>query len=237
MEGHSHALSGACTGLAAGILLHYSLPWDAALSGYTAGMALISDLDSCGSSGARCLGLLSGAVSHVVRRLSGGHRHATHSLLGIGVFTGLAWAACHYRHDLGGKIGLALLLAIAVSSGLEALSRKLRSGHVADLIACAVAGAVIWKGYGLALIPLATLIGTTTHLAGDSCTDSGVMWAYPASKYRFHFLPEPLAFSTGSRPETMFVAPLLLVALIVLGVWAADPSAVLYGWHHAVAAL
>ena len=237
MEGHSHALSGACTGLAAGILLHYSLPYDVALSGYTAGMALIPDLDSCGSSGARCLGLLSGAVSHVLRRLSGGHRHATHSLLGIGVFTGLAWAACHYRHDLGGKIGLALLLAIAVSSGLEALSRRLRNGHVADLIACAVAGAVIWKGYGLALIPLATLIGCCTHIAGDMLTDSGCNLAWPLSRRRFHLLPEPLAFTTGTRPETLIVAPLLLTTLVVLGAWAADPSAVLYGWHHAVAAL
>src|SRR5919201_116563 len=114
MLGHSHALSGAVTGLASGIALHYSVPQAAALGGLTAGMALLPDLDKCGSSPARSLGFLSEIVAWIAGRLSGGHRHATHSVLGVAAFTALAWVSCHYRADVAGKAGLALLLTLSV---------------------------------------------------------------------------------------------------------------------------
>ena len=76
MLGHSHALSGAVTGAATGIFLHLSEPRTIALAGFTAGMALLPDLDKCGSSPARCLGFLSEAVAKVIAKVSGGHRHA-----------------------------------------------------------------------------------------------------------------------------------------------------------------
>jgi len=66
MLGHSHALSGAVTGAATGIFLHMSEPRTVALAGFTAGMALLPDLDKCGSSPARCLGFLSEAVAKVI---------------------------------------------------------------------------------------------------------------------------------------------------------------------------
>jgi membrane-bound metal-dependent hydrolase YbcI (DUF457 family) len=232
MMGHSHSLLGACTGLAAGILLHRSLPVDAALSGYTAGMALIPDLDSCSGSAAHCLGFISGAVAHVIRRISGGHRHASHSAVGIAIFTALAWLACRYRHDWGGIIGLGLLLTIAVSSGLEALSRKLKTGHVADLIAAGVAVAVVWRGYGLALIPLATLLGCICHVAADAMTDKGVPLLWPVSSYHFKLWPEPLAFSTGTRPELLIIDPLAVLAFIALASWAVMPGFDMAAWAH-----
>jgi membrane-bound metal-dependent hydrolase YbcI (DUF457 family) len=228
MQGHSHALSGAVTGLAAGIVLHKSLPADVALSGFTAGMALLPDLDSCHASSARCLGFLSYAVAWVVRLVSGGHRHATHSLLGIGVFTGLAWLAGHYRADVAGKAGLALLITIAVSGAIEAL--HLTDSHLSDVIAVAVAAAVVWHGYGLALIPLATALGCGTHIAGDMLTDSGCPLAWPLSLYRVH-IPEPFAFTTGSRRETWGVVPVLSAALAFLAAWAADPRLVEAAWN------
>ncbi|HEY5362121.1 MAG TPA: metal-dependent hydrolase, partial [Streptosporangiaceae bacterium] len=103
MLGHSHALSGGVTGIATGIFLHMSIPQTTALAGLTAGMALLPDLDKCGSSPARSLGLVSEAVAWTIGRISGGHRHATHSFLGIALFTGLAWISCHFRSDWGGK--------------------------------------------------------------------------------------------------------------------------------------
>jgi membrane-bound metal-dependent hydrolase YbcI (DUF457 family) len=232
MLGHSHALSGAVTGTAVAIALHYPVPRAAALAGLTAGMALLPDLDKCGSGPARCLGFLSEAVAWVIARVSGGHRHATHSVLGIAIFTGLAWVSAHYRDTIPGKAGLALLMTIAVAGGLEAL--HLIRGHLADVIGIAVAAWEVWYGYGLALIPLAVLIGTTTHIAGDMLTDSGCMLAYPASRQRFHLLPEPLAFTTGTRPELLFVDPLLIAALVVLGGWALDPAFVNAHLHHLV---
>src|ERR1700749_1092108 len=102
MLGHSPALSGAGAGLGTGIALHLPVPQTGALAGFTAGMALLPDLDKCGSSPARCLGFLSEAVGWPVGKLSGGHRHATHSFVGIAAFPGLAGAPCHFRADWAG---------------------------------------------------------------------------------------------------------------------------------------
>ena len=202
------------TGLAAGLILHKSLPADVALAGFTAGMALLPDLDSIGACASRSLGFISESVAWVIRLISGGHRHASHSFLGIAVFTGLAWAACLFRHDLAGQIGLGLLLVIAVAGALEAL--HLARSHVADLAGVAVAGAVVWHGYGLALIPLAVLLGTATHVAGDALTCSGVPLLWPVSEYRFRWWPSPLAFTTGTKPELWLVDPALMVLLGLL---------------------
>ena len=229
MLGHSHALSGAVAGLGAGILLHLPDQRLAALAGFTAGMALLPDLDKCGSSPARCLGFLSESFAWLVGKLAGGHRHATHSVLGIAAFTGLAWVSCHYRADWEGKAGLALLMTLSVAGGLEAL--HLVRGHAADLIGIAVAAAEVRYGYGLTLIPLAVLIGCTTHVVGDMLTESGCMLAFPLSQHRFHLLPGPLAFTTGTSPEILFVDPLLTGALLVLGGWVIDPAFVMTHWH------
>jgi membrane-bound metal-dependent hydrolase YbcI (DUF457 family) len=229
MLGHSHALSGAVTGVGAGIFLHLPLTQTGALAGFTAGMALLPDLDKCGSSPARCLGFLSEAVAWVIGKLSGGHRHATHSFLGIALFTGLAWVSCHYRGDWAGKAGLALLMTLSVSAGLEAL--RIVRGHLADLIGIAVASWEVWFGYGLRLIPLAVFLGCSTHIIGDMLTDSGCMLTFPLSRQRYHLLPEPLAFTTGTGPELLIVDPVLTAALLVLALWAADPAFVAAHWH------
>jgi membrane-bound metal-dependent hydrolase YbcI (DUF457 family) len=229
MLGHSHALSGAVTGLGAGLFLHLPVPQTGALAGLTAGMALLPDLDQCGSSPARSLGFLSEAVAWIVGRLTGGHRHATHSFAGIAAFTALAWVSCHYRGDWGGKAGLALLMTLSVSAGLEAL--RLVRGHTADLMGIGVASWEVWYGYGLRLIPLAVFLGCATHILGDLLTDSGCMLTFPLSKQRYHLLPEPLAFTTGTSPELLIVDPLLMAALLGLASWAADPGFVTAQWH------
>ena len=229
MLGHSHALSGAVTGLATGLFLQMSFPQTVALAGFTAGMALLPDLDKCGSSPARCLGFLSELVAWIIGRLSGGHRHFTHSILGIAGFTALAWYSCQYRHDWVGKAGLALLMTLTVSAGLEAL--RIARGHAADLIGIAIASGAVWYGYGLRLIPIAVFVGCGTHIAGDMLTDSGCMLLYPLSKQRYHLLPEPLAFTTGTRPELLLVDPLLTAALVVLTGWAVDPAFVAAHWR------
>jgi len=229
MLGHSHALSGAVTGMATGILLHLPVSQVAALAGFTAGMALLPDLDKCGSSPARCLGWLSEAIAWAAGRISGGHRHATHSVLGVAVFTGLAWACCQFRHDWAGKAGLALLMTVSAAAALEAL--HIARGHAADLIAIGIAAGAVWFGYGLRLIPLAVLIGCSTHIAGDMLTDSGCMLGFPVSRRRFHLLPEPLAFTTGTRPELLIVDPILSGTLVILAALAADPAFVTAQWH------
>jgi len=229
MLGHSHNLTGGVAGLAAGIYMHLPVPQTAALAGFTAGMALLPDLDKCGSSPARSLGFVSEAVAWCFGKAGGGHRHATHSVLGIAGFTGLAILACHFRHDDAGRAGLALLITLTVSAGLEALHvarhlpvpRFLGRGHVEDVAGIAVAAVVVFQGYGLALIPLAVALGCATHIVGDALTDSGVPLLWPLSSYRFTVWPEPFAFTTGTRPETLIIDPLLTVALVILAAFAA----------------
>ena len=229
MLGHSHALSGAVAGIAVGVLLHMPASRVAALAGFTAGMALLPDLDKCGSSPARCLGFLSEAIAWIAGRLSGGHRHATHSVLGVVVFTALAWVSAHFRADWAGKAGLALLMTLSAAAALEAL--HIARGHVADVIGIGVASVEVWSGYGLSLIPFAVLVGCCTHIAGDMLTDSGCMLGYPVLRHRFHLLPEPLAFTTGTSPELLIVDPVLTGALLVLAGWVIDPAFVAAQWH------
>ena len=120
-------------------------------------------------------------------------------------------------------------MTLSVSAALEAL--HIARGHVADLIGIAVAAAEVRFGYGLTLIPLATAIGCGAHVLGDMLTDSGCMLAFPLSRHRFHLLPEPLAFTTGTSPEILLVDPVLTGALLVLGGWAIDPGFVTAHWH------
>jgi hypothetical protein len=47
-------------------------------------------------------------------------------------------------------------------------------------------------------------------------TNEGIPIAWPLSRQHVRLLPEPLAFTTGTRPERWVVAPLLLVALVWL---------------------
>lgn len=227
MEGYSHSLSGATVGLAASVFLRLPPVAAAELTGFTTGMALLPDLDCVSSCAARSLGFLSYATAFVIRFIARGHRHASHTAIGIAGFTLLAIAACHYRHDDAGRAGLALLVALTVAGAAEAL--HLVRGHAGDVVGIAAAAAVVFYGQGLAWIPLAVALGCATHVAGDSLTESGCMWAWPLSSHRFHLLPGRLAFTTGTRPETLVVDPLLGLAFVVLAARgitvAVDPAA------------
>ena len=120
-------------------------------------------------------------------------------------------------------------MTLSVSAALEAL--HVAYAHVADVIGIGVAVGELVYGYGLRLIPLAVALGCATHIAGDMLTDSGCMLGYPYSRYRFHLLPEPLAFPTGPSPELLIVDPLLTFAILVLAGWVTDPAFVQAQWH------
>jgi hypothetical protein len=120
-------------------------------------------------------------------------------------------------------------MTLGGAAALEAL--HLARGHAADLIGMAAAGGELWFGYGLRLIPLAVLTGCCAHIAGDMLTDSGCMLGFPVTRRRFHLLPEPLAFTTGTRPELLIVDPILSGALVVLAAAAADPAFLAGPWH------
>jgi len=229
MRGYSHALSGAVTGAAVGeLILHLPLTGTLTLSAFTAGWATWNDLDQTGSCAARSLGFASELVARVIRKLSGGHRHLTHSVLGVAIFTALAWAACHYRHSVPGEIALGVFLLLGIAAGLGALRL---GGHRADAIALAAAGVIVWTGWGLALVPLATGLGMGTHVCGDMLTVQGCPLLDPLTSRHFG-LPRPVGFTTGTWRETRVVVPVLFAALFGLAVWAVDPAIELSVWAH-----
>jgi membrane-bound metal-dependent hydrolase YbcI (DUF457 family) len=193
-------------------VLHLPITGTLALAGLGAGFATIPDLDTAHSCASRSLGFLSATFALAVAKVSGGHRHGSHSLVGVAVFTALAWLACHYRHDPAGRWALALFLALALAAGLRALRI---GGHFADLAAIAGAGFIAWTGWELALVPLACALGCLTHLAGDSLTVQGVPLAWPVTMRHFG-LPRPLSFTTGTWRETWVITPALFGALGLL---------------------
>lgn len=215
MMGHSHALSGAVTGTAASLyVLHLPLPGTLLLAGLTAGAAVLPDIDHPSSTLARSFGFLTRAFAWLAGKISGGHRHGTHSILGVAVLAGLAWLAVAYRHDTAGRIALGAFLAPLFASALIALRL---GGHFADALATGGAVAMVVTGTGLPLVALAVGLGCATHLAGDMLTDSGCPLALPFSRYRVKLLPEPLAFTTGTAPELLVVTPALMALLAFLG--------------------
>jgi hypothetical protein len=176
MEGHTHALSGAVTGAAAGIyVLHLPLPATLLLAGLTAGAAVLPDADHPSSTLARSFGFLTRAFAWTVGRVSGGHRHGTHSLAGIAVFTGLAWLAVHYRHDDAGRSGLGAVLALILAGALIALRL---GGHGSDALAVAGAVSMVVTGTGLALGGLGERVGETRqdHRPDRTTTTPAVLW-------------------------------------------------------------
>lgn len=214
MLGRSHALSGVVAGVAVGSLfLHEPAAPLALFAGLTAAYALANDLDSCGSTEARSFGFVTEAFAWFVRLISGGHRHGTHSAVGVMAFTAVAWVACLFRHTWPGRIMLGVILAVGLTSAMDALRI---GGHFGNLLGCAGAAAMCWTGYGLALVPIAAALGTSAHLAGDALTRCGIPVFWPATMREYHLLPPGLRFTTGHWPETWVVTPLLLAALGLL---------------------
>ena len=212
MLGRSHALSGLVAGLAVGsLVLHEPAAPVALFTGLTAAYALAPDMDSCGSTEARSFGFVTYVLAWCVRAVSGGHRHGTHSILGVAAFTAVAWLACLFRHDWPGRIVLGVILAV----GLAAAADALRPGpaHGEGILGVAAAVAMVWSGYGLALVPVAAALGCATHLLGDSMTRCGVPLLWPATMREFHLTPRFMWFTTGKTAERWIVTPLLLAGL------------------------
>ena len=228
MLGRSHALSGCVTGLAVGSLVLHDQPGPLALFvGLNAAYALASDLDSCGSTEARSFGFVTYVLAWCVRAVSGGHRHGTHSLLGVAAFTGAAWLACLFRDTWPGRVALGVIIAV----GLAAAADALRPGPATfeGVAGIAAAAVMVWTGYGLALVPVAAALGCLTHLAGDSLTRCGVPLLWPATMREFHLTPRFMWFTTGKAAERWIVSPLLLAALAVL-LWR-DTSGITHHVH------
>lgn len=214
MLGRDHALLGATAFLAGAPVLSRAMADPLSLGEIAvgtfvcAGFALLPDIDEPGSSISRKLGPISEGVSAVTKRISGGHRHATHSLLfvalvGLGCWYGVKespWAAF-------GIVAAAMLL-------VARLILPLGIGRSGLLVAALAVGAAYWAksandvGYWL---PACAAAGVLMHLVGDFLTREGVPLLWPF-KFRFAF---PVIGHTQSTRE-MIVGGCLSVAVVVL---------------------
>jgi membrane-bound metal-dependent hydrolase YbcI (DUF457 family) len=237
MLGRDHALSGAVVFAALAPTLHVPGQYLAAGVAVAAGAGVLPDIDHQDATIAQTFGFLTEWLAWTVNKISGGHRHGTHSLLGLAAFTAAAYGAGRLQQS-GPRLYPAthvafswhILPAVLIISLLySAALRALRiGGHFGDLIGIGAALATCYTGADLALlqvgswqVPLlgaATALGCAAHIAGDELTHGGCPLFWPASMHEFHLLPRPLQITTAKAAETWVVFPLLVAGLAV-AVW------------------
>ncbi|MCL9761076.1 metal-dependent hydrolase [Frankia sp. AiPa1] len=232
--GRTHALSGAVLWLAVAPLLAREQWWGShALSLSTgqvmaatvvaAGAGLLPDIDHPSGRIAGTLGPVTRLLCRWVGRASGGHRHATHSLV-FAAAMGLAMSAlaAHFRY------GWWAALFILVGFGLRGLGLDFE-GHEfwSGLKDCVTAAAAVWAMHGLdmSFAGYPVVAGCLAHLLGDCITPRGCLLLWPIP-WRMETVLVP---RTDGRVERMVVVPLLACVGVVLAVQVLSGGA-LYHW-------
>jgi hypothetical protein len=177
---------------------------------------LLPDLDTRGATATRAWGLVSRAVSllvritcRAVRVVSRGpadpvsrasHRTLTHTLAGCVALGGcVAAVVSQVSHEAA-----AVVVAVLVGVAGAAFGRvwKWVAAVVAAVVALTTPGLVaawpVWWG--------AVALGCVAHCAGDGCSKNGVPFWWPLSRGgrrwgSVHVLPERLRFTTGGWGE------------------------------------
>ncbi|AYY13124.1 metal-dependent hydrolase [Actinobacteria bacterium YIM 96077] len=235
MMGRTHALTGWCAGVAASVILGHDDVGEVVLFGATtAGFALLPDLDHPNARASRLLGIVTRALSRLLRALSAGayrlaqgpgddpsrtgtHRHLTHTAVfavAIGVATAVATAA-------GGPwvaAGVVLLGLLLAENALGDWLLPITAASVVMWVvntdpATALASVSGWLGIAVAL-------GCVVHCLGDAITVSGCpfLWPIPIAGECWYEIGPPswLRFRTGSTVETYLVAPACTLGGVLL---------------------
>jgi len=228
--GHTHAVSGGVAWLAVATPLsehvHPLTPAQVAVGAVVAaGAAMLPDLDHHSGTIANAFGPLSQVLCKTVAAMSGGHRKATHSLVGTGVFTALAVAATHDRWAVAALVWLCLGLAVRAlwQRPRNRPNGRLDYRDVAGLVHAAVAFAVAYwvtSTVDVGVVPWAVAVGYLAHLIGDCLTPQGcpLFWPVP---WRIRIA----TIDTGKTVEKYLVVPALYVGLaatayLTYGAWA-----------------
>ena len=218
MLGRTHALSGSVLWLAASPTLahltHGTLDGPSLALGAVvcAGAALLPDLDDSGGTLSHALGPVSDLLTKAVAKLSGGHRHATHSLTFAAASGVGTWALVAY---VSRWAMLALVLAL-VAAALRATDLIATAGWPRCWVtAAAIIALAGWRLPGpWSWLPWAVVLGCLAHLAGDLLTPRGIRLLWPLG-WR---VEAPLVdITTGTWRETRVIAPVLGLAMLWLG--------------------
>ena len=183
----------------------------------TAGAALLPDLDHPEASATRALGPVTMAVGWVVRHLSGGHRHGSHSLAGIAVFAAVGWLC-----SMG---DVATMAALWVLAALAARAFRRHDPIVERLVVAVATAAGAWwlvSSHGLHpwFLPLSIGLGAAAHLLGDAMTEQGIRPLWPVSRWHMRIA----TIDTGKGVEKYAVVPVLWAGLALLLWRAAGPA-------------
>lgn len=205
MRGYSHAITGAAgwmavTSTSALALGAYPVGAGVAVAGslLCAGAALAPDMDHHSGTIAHSLPPVTELMAKGTEAISGGHRHGTHSLIGVAAFTALGWAALLLTFEtdgrtvaLGAGIYAVFLTAFALkalgisrslgnSSGSSVLKGVLGSTLGPWLLSLATAGVATWYfAYTWDWLLVCIALGTFIHIVGDGLTPQGVPWLWP----------------------------------------------------------
>jgi membrane-bound metal-dependent hydrolase YbcI (DUF457 family) len=205
--GKTHALSGVTAWLAAVPVIDQvvALGWREVAAGavITAGAAMLPDLDHPSSSIARSWGPITRLLSRLVARVSGGHRHATHSLLFALLCGGLAWWA-----GLAGGWWVLTPVFLVASLAIGTLYRS--KGPRNEALAAGLALAVHLGEVRTDWLGLAIGLGCLAHVLGDMLTPERCPLLWP-SRRRYGIG----LFTTDTWRERVF-AGLLVAANAVL---------------------
>lgn len=205
-----------------------------------AGASYFPDVDHHSATVAQTFGAPTKALARFVEDVSGGHRGATHSIVGAAIFAGLAWlvqmlggaageAIAHASHagpgavHLAGALGQYAAVIIALAYGVRGLGFG-AEGKLATLgvFAAAAAFVVVSAAQGVTYgwVPLAVFVGCCSHLLGDALTEHGIPILWPLTWKRINLG----WIDTNEWVEVLVVFPLVcagaaLAFVVQLGYW------------------
>ncbi|WP_427019373.1 metal-dependent hydrolase (plasmid) [Pseudarthrobacter sp. P1] len=151
----------------------------------TAGAAMLPDADHHNATIAHSLPPLSNVMCSGIGKLAGGHRHGTHSMVGIAVFVLIAWLAGLWTQgtDLFGTIypGAGILSVLLVAFAAKALKIIPDSMRKSPWIVGLAVGAFItvFAPQEQNWFPVAMGVGVIVHILGDMMTTEGCNLAWP----------------------------------------------------------
>ncbi len=210
----------------------------------TAGAALVPDADHSNATIAHALPPVSNVLCREIGRFSGGHRHGTHSLIGLAVFVGVASLAGLWTVPLDpfGTIfpGAGILSVLLVSFAAKVLTMIPDSMRKFPWAVGLAVGAFItfFAPQERAWFPLAMSVGVAVHILGDMLTTGGcniiwplrirppkvlrkvpmIHWFWKPSGY----LALPILGSAGSWREWLLLVPVSLYAVVGVAAAAVD---------------
>ena len=213
MLGRNHATMGLL--VAEGIALTTHLPLHGMIPmvvGVGAG-SLWPDIDEHESKISFSLVPISTMVSAVMSRITGGHRRATHSPIGIGISTGLALLAAKYNPHISMLLCIAAVY-ILLRSVIPTLVRWLFvGGSLGILVVSIFAGLALFHSHDTTTLVWWFGLGSLVHLVGDVVTAGGipVMWPFSTTKVALTHM------KVGSPTER--IIGLLMTATLLVSVY------------------